>query len=240
MPEHKCYVEVFSGAAHVFFRKEPSRVEVLNDINRELITCYRVVQNHSEELCRYMSGMLTSRDEFRRFKATPPETLTDIQRAARFLYMQKSCFGGKYNGTFGISKQDPPRLNPETLKESILYAQKRLGRVYIECLPYEELIPRYDSPDALFYVDPPYFGMENYYGKGIFSREDFIKLRDLLKGIKGQFIMSINDTPEIRALYKMFYIAEVQTVYSVNSAKNKPVGELLITNYTPKEDKVMK
>lgn len=231
IPGHKCYAEVFAGGAGVFFRKGRSDVEVVNDINKGIINCYRIVQNHYLELCRYIDGMLVSRDEFNRLKAIPPETLTDIQRAARFLYMQKCCFGGRYEGTFGIYKGSKPMFNPETVAKQIAMANERLNRVYIECLPYDDLIRRYDAPETFFYIDPPYYNMEDYYGRGIFYKEDFKRLRDQLAGIKGRFLMSINDVPGIRELYKPFNIKEVQTSYSINSKISKPVGELFIKNY---------
>jgi DNA adenine methylase len=190
------------------------------------------VQNHFDELYRHLQCLLVSRDEFARIQAIPADTLTDIQRAVRFWYTIKCCFGGKYrNATFGISKTDRPNFNPETLRETLLTAHKRLARVYIECLPYKELILRYDSPRTLFYIDPPYYKMENYYGKDLFSREDFVTLNDILGQIKGKFIMSINDVPEIRTMFEGFNIKEVQTKYSVNANHNKTVGELLIMNY---------
>lgn len=89
MPEHKCYCEVFAGAGHVYFRKEPSKVEVINDINKELVTLFRVIKHHPEEFLKQFKHMLVSRVEFQDAKQTPPETLTDIQRAARFFYLQK-------------------------------------------------------------------------------------------------------------------------------------------------------
>ena len=100
IPKHSCYVEVFAGAAWVLFRKEPSKVEVINDINGDLITLYRVIQNHLEEFIRYFKWSLISREEFARLQRVDESTLTDIQRAARFHYLVKNAFGAK---TF-----DPP------------------------------------------------------------------------------------------------------------------------------------
>lgn len=88
IPEHTCYVEPFAGAAWVLFRKLESDVEVINDINRELVTFYRCIQHHLEEFVRYFKWVLVARDEFERLKRVEPDTLTDIQRAARFYYLQ--------------------------------------------------------------------------------------------------------------------------------------------------------
>lgn len=87
-----------------------------------------------------------------------------------------------------------------------------------------------DRPDTLFYLDPPYWNCENDYGKGIFCKADFDELAKLLKVIKGKFIMSINDVPEIRAIFKGFYIKEVNTRYTVGTQSGKKAAELLISN----------
>lgn len=99
---HTCYVEPFCGAAAIFFLKRPSDVEVINDINGELVNLYRVIQHHLEEFVRQFKLALTSRRVFEWEQAKVPSTLTDIQRAARFYYLQRNCFGAKLEGqTFG-------------------------------------------------------------------------------------------------------------------------------------------
>ena len=95
-PEHQCYVELFAGGAALFFlRPEKAKTEVLNDLNGGLINLYRVVQHHFDEFVRQFEWTLTSREVFARLQATPPESMTDIQRAARFFYLQHTAFGGK-------------------------------------------------------------------------------------------------------------------------------------------------
>ena len=91
-PEHTTYVEAFAGGAQVFFHKQPSKVEVLNDLDGELVNFYRVCQHHYEELIRYFRYMVRSREWFGILKATDPRTLTDVQRAARHLYLLKNSF----------------------------------------------------------------------------------------------------------------------------------------------------
>ncbi|MBL8511582.1 MAG: DNA adenine methylase [Betaproteobacteria bacterium] len=239
-PEHTCYVEVFAGAAWMLFRKEPSKVEVINDINVDLVTLYRVVQNHMDEFVRYFRWLLVSREEFERFKAMNPATMTDIQRAARFYYLAKTAFGARIKSpSFGTSTSGAPRLNLLRIEEDLSTAHLRLSRVVVENKPYAEIIAQYDRPHTWFYLDPPYFNCENYYGDGIFSRDDFARLADQLANIKGKFTLSINDTPEIRQIFKAFYVKTVKTRYSVASGssakagRDKPVHELLFTNYDP-------
>lgn len=233
-PAHEAYCEVFAGAAWVLFKKPESKVEIINDINSELVNLYRCVKHHLPEVCAQFKWMLVARDEFDRFLATPAETLTDIQRAARFYYLAKTAFGAKINKpTFGIAATGPTRLNLMRIEEDLSEAHIRLARVYIENRPYAQVIDRFDKPGTLFYIDPPYWGCETDYGVGIFTRDDFERLADQLAKVKGKFIVSLNDKPEVRETFKGFRIEAIQTSYSINSAHSKKVGEVLITNFKP-------
>ncbi len=113
-PPHSCYVEVFAGGAAVFFARHPADVEVLNDVNGDLVNLYRVVTHHLEEFVRQFKWAITSRQVFKWLQETRPETLTDVQRAARFFYLQQQSFGGKVAGqTFGkavVSINDHPQI----------------------------------------------------------------------------------------------------------------------------------
>lgn len=232
MPPHTCYVEVFAGAAAVFFAKEPSKTEVINDLDRELVTLYRVVQCHPEELHRQFKFQLVAREEFRRLMAANPETLTDIQRAARYLYLQRTCYGGRvYQRTFGTETTGKPRLNLFTLEATLEEAWRRLAQVQIECLDFRDLIPRYDRPYTVFYLDPPYWNIVGY--EHNFVEQDFVDLGKTLAGIKGRFLMSINDTPEVREIFNRFRIEEVTLKYSMGKglcSRDKLRTELLISN----------
>lgn len=210
-------------------------MEIINDINLDLVTLYRVIKHHLEEFIRYFKWELISRDEFSRFRAENPETLTDIQKAARFYYLLKLGYAARVkNPAFSVATTSKPRLNLLRIEEELSAVHLRLARVYIENKDYAEIFSRFDKPDTFFYVDPPYYGCEDYYGKGIFSREDFAKLRDILAGIAGKFILSINDVEHIRNLFKGFHIESVKTTYSAAGAnKKKRVNELLIMNYEP-------
>ncbi len=106
----------------------------------------------------------------------------------------------------------------------------RLSGVTIECLPYVDCIKRYDRPDTLFYLDPPYWQCEDYYGKGIFDPEDFQQLADQLSYLTGRFLFSINDVPEIREICSGFDIEEVSLSYSANDKSATKARELVIGN----------
>ncbi|WP_283177621.1 DNA adenine methylase [Gemmobacter sp. 24YEA27] len=106
----------------------------------------------------------------------------------------------------------------------------RLSGVVIECLDWSAFIPRYDGPDTLFYVDPPYWGCEDDYGKRMFERADFQRLADQLAGIRGRFILSLNDVPEVRAVFAAFDIDEVKTTYTIKRCDSEGAAELLISN----------
>jgi DNA adenine methylase len=201
----------------VLFKKPESKVEIINDINRDLVTLYRCVKHHLPALVEQFKWLLVARDEFERFMATPPETLTDIQRAARFFYT--------------IAATGAPRLNLLRIEEDLSEAHLRLARVFIENRPYDQVIERFDKPGTFFYVDPPYWGNEDDYGKGLFDRDDFERLASLLGRCKGKFLLSLNDKPEVRATFKGFEIEAVKTRYSISAKANQLVGEVLISNY---------
>src|SRR3989441_6140497 len=158
LPEHTTYVEPFAGGAQVFFHKQPSKVEVLNDLDFEIVNFFRVCQHHYEELVRYLNYCLISRKWFGLFAASNPAALTDIQRAGRFFYLQKNSFGGlvlKQHYHYGVVQR--PNYNPRRIPEIIQAAHERLQGVQIESLPYEQILKRYDRPTSVFYMDPPYW-----------------------------------------------------------------------------------
>ncbi|MEF9955621.1 MAG: DNA adenine methylase [Acinetobacter sp.] len=235
MPEHRFYCEVFAGAAWVLFKKTPSYGETINDINGDLINLYRVFKYHPDALIKEFETQLISRDEFERAKAEESKSLTDVQRAARFYYMLRTCFGARiHQPNFTSHTIRPANLKlGDELSEFLQKIHQRLQRVTIENLSYDKLILQKDHKDMLFYLDPPYYECENYYGKDIFSRDDFIKLRDILKNIQGRFILSLNDVPQVREIFADFHFIEKKIRWSLAQDSNKEhLGrELIITNF---------
>jgi len=233
IPAHRCYIEVFAGAAWLLFKKPESKVEVINDINLDLVTLYRVVQNHLDEFVRYLRWILVSREEFARFKKQAPETLTDIQRAVRFYYLTKAGYASRVKKpTFNISTFQASGFNLLRIEEELSAAHLRLSRVYVENLPYQRVLERFDRPHTFFYLDPPYYGCEDYYGDGLFGPDDFETLASLLAELKGKFILSLNDTDAVRKMFERFEIRAVTTTYAAAAAGNRTGRkELLISNY---------
>lgn len=231
-PVHECYVEPFCGAAAIFFLKPPVTSEVINDVNGELVNLYRVVKHHLEEFVRQFKWALTSREIFRWLQITPEETLTDIQRAARFYYLQKLSFGGKVEGrTFGTATTSTPRLNLLRLEEDLSAAHLRLSRVYIENLDWAQCIAKYDRPHTLFYLDPPYWGTEGY---GVdFGLEEYERIAELARTIAGKMVISVNDIPEMRTAFKGLPMERMEIAYTVgaNGRGRGKMGELVIRNF---------
>ena len=144
------------------------------------------------------------------------------------------CFGGKTAGqTFGVSKERAPRLSRKRAAADIEQAYWRIANAHIENLDGLECIRRYDGPDTLFYIDPPYYGCENDYIVK-WPRARFTELAGLLSGIKGVFILSLNDRKEVREIFSDFQLKSVSTKYSAGStagSRGIARGELLISNF---------
>lgn len=229
---HDTYAEPFVGMGGVFLRR-PARptAEVINDLNREVATFFRILQRHYVAFLDMLRFQITTRTEFERLNSTDPATLTDLERAARFLYLQRTAFGGRgYRPTFGVAPARPARFDVTKLQPMLEDLHTRLSSVTIECLPWEAFISRYDRPGTLFYLDPPYWGGEADYGKGMFAREDYSAMAGALRCIRGRFLLSINDVPEIREIFSGFALEEVQTTYSVAKGKRTTANELIISN----------
>lgn len=232
-PEHRCYVEAFAGGAALFFRKDPVEAEVLNDINSYLVNLYRIVQHHLDEFIRQFKWALVSREMYGWLNITRPETLTDIQRAARFYYLQRQGFGGKIEGrTFGTATTSAPKLNLLRIEEDLSQAYLRLARATIEHLPWADCILRYDRPHTLFYCDPPYYGTEGY---GVdFGIEQYAHMAELTRTIAGKMVISVNDIPAMRQTFAGLHIETADIRYQIGGAgRAKRTGELIISNFKP-------
>ena len=233
--DHHSYAEPFVGMGGIFLRRrrQPA-AEFINDISGDVVTFFRVLQRLYPYFIDMLRFRVASRAEFERLKATPPETLLDLERAARFLYLQRLAFGGKVEGrNFGVDRRQGARFNVTKLEPMLADIHERLAPVVIEQLPYADFLRRYDQVDTLFYLDPPYWGCETDYGQDVFCRADFEAMAVQLGGIRGRFLLSINDAPGVRECFAAFEQREMATTYTISTALAgaKRVGELLISNF---------
>lgn len=235
--QHDTYVEPFVGMGGVFLRRTwQPKCEVVNDLNGEIINLFRILQRHYPQFIDVMKYQITSRGDFDRLRSCDPASLTDLERAARFLYLQRLSFGGQVNGVFGVAKGRPARFNLSNLEPILDAAHSRLNGVVFENLPWRDIVERYDGPGTLFYLDPPYLGGESDYGKGMFDRRQFAEMADVLGAIEGAFIMSINDCAETRDLFGGFDFKAVSLNYTISKDQSTDAAELIVTNRAGRQD----
>lgn len=216
------YIEAFGGAGWVLFAQErKGKLEVYNDMDGNLVNLFRCVKRHPNALQEELDWLLNARETF--FDAKEEARgLTDIQRAARHFILIRESYGADCS-SFGARKRD--------IAKTVAYlreASARLNAVVVERMDFERLLKVYDRPDALFYLDPPYFGAEKRYSVE-FGSKDHARLRDALGGMRGKFILSYNDCPEAREMYKGYAI--IETDRHDNLAVGRRYSELIIKNY---------
>lgn len=229
---HRAYVEPFVGMGGVFLRRAVRPpIEVINDASGDVVTLFRVLQRFPAALLDQLRWRPASRAEFDALLAQPLDGLLDIERAARFLYLQTLTFGGRVTKrSFGVDPTQPHSFPLSRIARRVLRLHDRLEGVVIEQLDWSECIDRYDRPGTLFYLDPPYWSSESDYGADLFPRETFAALADRLRSIEGRFLLSINDVPEIRELFSWAEMEAVTTTYSIagGDKADKAAAELLI------------
>lgn len=227
---HGTYAEAFVGMGGVFFRRKLApRCEVVNDRSGDVTTLFRILQRHYPQFMETLKYQITSRREFERLLACDPSTLTDLERAARFLYLQRLAFGGKVAGrSFGVDTTGGARFNVSRLGSVLEDVHERLSGVIIENLDWREFITKYDRTGTLFYLDPPYYGNETDYGQRVFARSDFPAMAKHLAEIDGRFVLSLNDRPEVRQIFSAFQIVDVPLTYTIRGGEGKDVREVII------------
>ncbi len=173
--DHASYVEPFVGMGGVFLRRaQKPTSEVINDINGDVANLFRILQRHPEALFRELAWRPAMRAEFDRLKGARVQDLTDVERAARFLYLQRLAFAGKVKGqSFGVDTVNGHNFDIRRLEPRLRRLHDRLAGVIIENLDWEDCLRVYDREGTLFYLDPPYWGGEDDYGPGIFAPLSF-------------------------------------------------------------------
>lgn len=195
IPPHKTYVEPFGGAAALLFSKEPSQIEVYNDIHCGVVNLYRVLRDEDKlkrfERLAHLS--VHSREEFELFKETWKDIDDDVERAYRFFYVARYSFSGKFGQSFGYNvKSEPQSRRYLAALNRMNEIHERLKMVQIENDDFRNVIRRYDHEDAFFYIDPPYAPQTRKGGKYDFemSDEDHEELVDMALNMKGKVMIS--------------------------------------------------
>lgn len=238
IPVHNLYCEPFIGGAAIFFGKEPSRVEVINDTNKELINFYKVVQDDFVSLEKEIRITLHSRDLHRKATViyTNPDMFSEIKRAWAVWVLSSQSFCSMLDGSFGYDKlKNTVAIKINNKKQSFTedYAI-RLQNVQLECTDALKVIKSRDIEDAVFYLDPPYYNSDCAHYDG-YSIEDFERLLQLLSTIKGKFLLSSYPSEVLTKYTKAnkWHTVEFKQTVSVNAKSGvlKPKIEVLTANY---------
>jgi DNA adenine methylase len=229
IPKHVCYCEPFIGGGAVLFAKERSPVEVINDFNDTLIALYRNLQFHLPALLEEMDWLFSSRKNLHDFVAQPG--LTEIQRAARYLLVNRTSFGGNMH-SFGVARTAGGGVGfkKEVIAAALGKARERLNGVVIESTSYERCLENYDSSDSFFFLDPPYMNCKQAAYQS-FSESDMRPFRRRVEKLKGKWIVTVDDSPLNRTLFSDCKIEPVVTRNRLANNRTDPdatFGELII------------
>ena len=228
IPKHTCYCEPFAGGLAVLLAKERSQVEVVNDINGDLISLYRNVQFHLPALLSEIDFLFSARRNLHDFIAQPG--LTELQRAARFLLVNRTSFGGNMN-SFGVSKTSGGGFKRSMVGDLLGAAHERLDNVVVENIPFERCFKNYDSKESFFFIDPPYLNATNG-AYPCWDEKQMKHFRQEVDRLDGKWIVTLNDSPFTREL---FGDCEMKSITTRNRAVNRRThaaqtfGELIIT-----------
>ncbi|MEB3213325.1 MAG: DNA adenine methylase [Leptolyngbyaceae bacterium] len=242
-PEYQTYYEPFIGGGAIFFHLGPPQA-VLSDINEELVNVYQCVQRHVEDVIELLTLHHDNhcKDYYYRVRSHPGDD--PIERAARLLYLNKTCFNGLYRenskGYFNVPMgryKNPTICDPGLLRS----ASSALQSVAIAHEPFEAVLSRAKTTSDFVYFDPPYFPISatsNFtgYNRYSFTKDDQVRLRDTFEALakRGVKVMLSNsDCSFIRELYDGFNIQVIYAARAINSNAKKrgKITELLITSY---------
>ena len=229
------YIEVFAGGCAVLLAKDRSKLEVVNDINSDLITLYRVAKNHPDALVAELQLMPGSRQYLTEcISLLKTEALTDLQRAALFIHANKISFCA--TGTsFAVAKNPGSTVfaNREALFERIRIFAQRMSQVAIEHMDYRRLLKTYDHPGNLFFLDPPYLdsNASNYRG---WTEIEMGQFHSAVQSLTGKWIVTVDDSALNRSLWRghdIHYVVSRNGVGNQGQSPGRTFGEMVI--YSP-------
>jgi DNA adenine methylase len=241
-PAHRCYVEPFGGAAWVLLAKPPSKVEIYNDINRDLVLFFKVLRDRTCEFVSKVAFTPISRalyeDLLEKWRTQGPPS-DELQRAWEWFILQRQSFSGKWYAGWAHGKTRSQAQSWLSSAALLVDVADRLMDVSLECRDFREVIEDYDSPETLFYVDPPYVESDpSYYAAGVMSWKDHIDLANLLNKVQGKVVLSYYHQPLLLRYYASWRREEKLVVkHSTGITKNRRAEtrpravELLLMNF---------
>jgi DNA adenine methylase len=236
------YWEPFIGGGALFFRLAPQSA-VISDGNEELINCYLAVRDHVDDLISRLKKHHVSKDYFLRLRKMQPWQLDPVDRAARLIYLNKTCFNGLYRvnqrGEFNVPFGE--YKNPRIFDETLLRTDSQvLKSAEVLCRDFRHLLYK-AMPGDFIYFDPPYDPLSisssfTSYSESPFDRREQKALAQVFRALdeRGCHVMLSNsDTEMTRRLYKKFHIHAVLASRAINCRPEKrgKISELIVTNY---------
>ena len=238
VPQHTLYTEAFAGGAALFFAKQPSEIEVINDLNMELINFYRVATTRFEELKAKIDLLLHSRAAHKHagYVYANPQFFGEVERAWAVYTTSKMSFASHFGGSFGFDKK--VSRHPKKLfyaKEAFnLSLKERLECVTIEMDDALKVIVRYDTEGAFHFIDPPYVGSNMGHYSGMFNDQNLKELLELCERLKGKFMLTMypNDVIEAFSTRNGWTIHRVERrITACKADSRRQQEEWMVCNY---------
>lgn len=219
IPTHEIYVEPFVGSGAIYWDKEPSKKEIINDLDTQLINNYKLLKRTKS---RNFKTDLDTVAEIQDHVNKPAKT--DGDKLIKEIAVSCNTFGNT-----GKGKIYRP-ANPYKKLKNVDEYQERMKNTTILNQDYKSVIKKYDSSKTFFFLDPPYERSKDLYKEGTFNFEE---LNNILENVKGKFLLTLNDSSNIRTIFRNFNIKRIK----VKGRGNVGVGvgtrkELIITNYS--------
>lgn len=219
IPDHDLYVELFLGSGALFFNKEPTQ-SILNDTDETVINRLKLLKKVPLFENKYRKYTL---DELKELFDRPQRTLED--KVIHEKIAASSGFGGTPIET---SNKIYNHYNPYSIADHLQEYKSLLQHATLTQQDYKVILKKYDSPTTFFFIDPPYENTSKKFYKN--NCINFEEMRDLLRQLQGWFLLTINDSPYIRQLFKEF---NIQKINVNNIFQGKPSRkELIIRNYS--------
>jgi DNA adenine methylase len=235
---YSCYVEVFGGAGWILFGKDPSPVEIYNDIDGELVNFFKVLKSNPNALVKKIIEFpYVSREMYNSLLADISIKRGKVDRAFRFYYLLMAGWGGEWeNPRFQTSIKDFGKGNRlfgalRNIRQKIYPASERLSSVIIEKLDWRDCIKRYDNLGTVMFIDPPYPGNTVNYLYNMLNIEEHQELANILKNVKCKWLLTCYNKPEIQKLYDGFNIYPVKFASGMDGSNGRKNDEIIVTNY---------